>query len=1017
MGHHEYMRPASEPPDRVGVLLVPGIAAGRGGGELSVFAEAVLGWLERAGAPQRESNLLKPPQRRVEVRHTRIEPADDRPPQTVLVVDRGADAPLEIVITEAQWPARLQFPAAGKLGRWLVRVLPFLLLDVADTVVLRDVRRFGRRPLYWWRIAAGLLWLFMAAPLAIALVAVVVTTLVLTWLHIPGFDRLGSWLGLQLSRMFGDSYLLTTSPVQADAAVEAVGREIDSMAQRCPAVSVVAVAQGAAVAHTALRRHRSQAMRLLVTVGSGLRKYHEIPAARGTAGRPWEALFIVGFTLFWLAGPIWVGWIVLADPSPGRLIFAGFYAIVHGLMIWAAFQSQYGRPMVVDPMKYALPGAGSAFTWVDYYASADLVACGPVIDPTAEPQPGWPHEITVYNRASWFGDHGSYLANVDGFLGDLIPRLMSPSDGDRPPEPRQAVATARRYWRVQWLVGARVLAVLTGVAALLRVSGNLGAIGAEATGLLPEAVTRLVALAVKAYAELPLPAVSPAGFGLLTVALATVAVYMVLLLAWRRWDRRDAERYLAGAEPDAGGWPFAVFVAAFLVTTLVTVVTVVSLFQPGGPARMLAAALAAVTLPPQLLAAGMLTFLAVALYRGTALPSTHEQPGKGQAWFMLRLLAGALALVAAISIVTPGAVWVDDLVAPTRLAQLPGVLIGGVAGLAVGEAVRKLRYVLAAHVRPWIVQRSVVGASSISWGRIPPRGAALLRTLPFGGPVARLTPDGRHLLTASAGRASLRDTRSGRLVDRFPWTGQLAVADELVAEAAGGTVRVRAIGGPGPWSFAVDAHKPPGEPAANEVTALAFSPDGRLLVSAHAGGKIRVHDVQGQVELWQGETGVRTRHVAVGAGRQVAVAGDGRVQLWSQRDVCWEIRHEWTDDPHPARVTFDAAGTRLAVATADQAVLVRDCASGTEIARMALRGASGELGPIAWHPTGAAVVIAVGEEVRLWHPDDPSRDVRLYPDKGDVLDLDLTRDGQHMVVSCLDFTTVWRWCEELGVTV
>jgi WD40 repeat protein len=352
-------------------------------------------------------------------------------------------------------------------------------------------------------------------------------------------------------------------------------------------------------------------------------------------------------------------------------------------------------------------------------------------------------------------------------------------------------------------------------------------------------------------------------------------------------------------------------------------------------------------------------------------------------------------------------------VAPTRLAQVPGVLIGGVAGLAVGEAVRRLRYVLATHIRQWIVRRSVVGASAISWGRNPPRGAALLRTLPVGGPVARLTPDGRHLLTASAGRATLRDTRSGRLVDRFPWTGPLAVADEMVAQAAGGTVRMRAIGSPGPGGDAAATDMPVGDPAEDQVVGLAFSPDGRLLVSAYAGGEIRVHDVQRRVELWRGETAARTRHVAAGPGGQVAVAGEGRVQLWRQRGVCWEMRHEWTDEPHPKRVAFDAAGARLAVATSDSAVVLRDCASGAELVRLDVRGI---VGPVAFHPTDAAVVIAVGDEVRLWHPGAPSRDVRLYPDKGEVLDLDVGRDGQRMVVGCLDVTTVWHWCDQAGET-
>ena len=1025
MSHHHRVSATSTPPERVGVLLVPGIGAGRRGRELLVFAEAVLGWLERSGAPQRETDLLQAPRRPVEVRQTCLEPADDRPPQTVLVVDRGAEPPLELLVSEARWPARLQPPGAGMLGRWLVRVLPFLLLDVADTAVLRDVRRFGRRPWQWWRIAGGLLGLLLAAPLALAVVAVVAGTLLLTWLRIPGFDRLGGWVGLRLSRMFGDSNLLTTSPVQADAAVEAVGREIDGLAGRCPTVAVVAVAQGAAVAHAAVRRHRSSALRLLVTVGSGLRKYHEIPGAGRAAARPWDALFFIVCVVMFLSGPVWVGWLVLVDPSFGRLAIAGLVALVHGGMIWAFFTIQYGRSLVVDAATYALPGAGSTFTWVDYYASVDLVAGGPVIDPTGEPPPGWPREVPVHNRASWFTDHGSYLANVDGFLGDLVPRLLRPSDADRLPGPGHVAATARRFWRVQWLVAARVLVVLTGVAMLVRFYGDRNAIGSTVTGILPEVVTRVAALAVKPFAELSLPSIRASAVGVLAVALATGAIYAVLLMTWRQWDRRDTERYLAGAEPDAGGWAFVIFLAALVATILVAVDAVGGLFRPVGPAAALVAALAAVPLPPiQLLLGGVLAFLAGALYRGTAHPGTGRSADDDTAdvdvaWLVLRFCAASAALTVGFTLVAPALFWRDeDVIAPTRLEQLPAVLIGGLAGLAVGEAIRRLRYLLAAHVRPWIARRSVASAPATSWGRSPPRGAALLRTLPTGGAVVRLSPDGRHLLTASAGRAVLRDTRTGRQVCRFPWTGPMAIIDDLVAQAGAGTIRLLPIGGRGPAEDAggdpaVAAWDPledsAGDPDGDEVTALAFAPDGRLLASARAGGVIRVHDVRRRVELWRQDIRARTRDLAVGPGGQVAIAADGRVQLWCPRGSGWELRHDWTDERYPKRVAFDGPGARLAIATSDGAISLRNTASGGELARLAVFG-----GRVVFHPADAAVVVAVedGYEVCVWYPDAPSRDVRLRPDHaGEVLDLDRSRDGRHLVVGHVDATTVWRWCD------
>ena len=340
-------------------------------------------------------------------------------------------------------------------------------------------------------------------------------------------------------------------------------------------------------------------------------------------GRPLTGLL---FSLLFLAGPALVLWGVLVNPSVGGLVFVVIYSVVHGGIAAAFFSDQYGRAVTVDSKTYALAGAGEEFTWVDYYASGDIVANGPVVDSTSEPPaPGWPHEVEVHNRGSWFSDHKSYLANVEEFLGDLVPRLIGLGSDDAPRNTGQAAAAARRYWRVKWLVAARVLVVATATALLLRLYVHRTVIGARVIDFIPVPVRKLGTLAAKPFADLPIPGLSAPVVGVLSIALAGWVTYAILKLVWRRWDRRDSEIFFSGKEYDAGGVPFGVFLAGVAVVAAAAVGAVLSVWFN---ADLLGAVFDTMpSLPKPLLTLGVMAFSAGALYRGTAGTESERSPG------------------------------------------------------------------------------------------------------------------------------------------------------------------------------------------------------------------------------------------------------------------------------------------------------------------------------------------------------------------------------------------------------
>jgi hypothetical protein len=149
----------------------------------------------------------------------------------------------------------------------------------------------------------------------------------------------------------------------------------------------------------------------------------------------------------------------------------------------------------------------------------------------------------VVNFASPLRDHTGYWRNRDEFVATLAATLADAAGQtvDRPGSSDASwrrLAAARRRWRVGWLQGLRLLAVATAAVLLVVNAGHSAAIGRRAVDL---ATSRADLLPLADWSSgASVPPTASRGAGLLAIALATLAGYLLLAGLWRWWDARES---------------------------------------------------------------------------------------------------------------------------------------------------------------------------------------------------------------------------------------------------------------------------------------------------------------------------------------------------------------------------------------------------------------------------------------------------------------------------------------------
>jgi tetratricopeptide (TPR) repeat protein len=186
--------------------------------------------------------------------------------------------------------------------------------------------------------------------------------------------------------------------------------------------------------------------------------------------------------------------------------------------------------------------------WFDFYASADPVPNGPLLDDFA---PEDVYTVEVMNAHTVLGDHTAYWKNRDEFLLRITSKLLEIT-GLRTRSDAAPYAALRRRWRVRWRVAARW--TLAGIAAALAWRWFVEP---------PAFLGSLLHALPDSGFPISLLRGHPMRLILLLVGLLWACPGLIVLLLWRRWDASEIKAGISGADYVLADRQFLCFLAAF----------------------------------------------------------------------------------------------------------------------------------------------------------------------------------------------------------------------------------------------------------------------------------------------------------------------------------------------------------------------------------------------------------------------------------------------------------------------
>jgi hypothetical protein len=186
--------------------------------------------------------------------------------------------------------------------------------------------------------------------------------------------------------------------------------------------------------------------------------------------------------------------------------------------------------------------------WLDFFASADPVPNGPLLDDFA-PKDLLSYEVT--NAKSLLTDHTNYWKNKDDFLPRVANALLTTA-GLRS-RPRGSECARRRRWRVGWRVAARWALTLAAASLAYRWLVSKPTFFAHLAGAFPDSSFPLSILHRH-----------PTRLVLSIAAALWAAAALLVMSFWRLWDGKEIDAALSARDYRPFDWRFVIFLVLLI---------------------------------------------------------------------------------------------------------------------------------------------------------------------------------------------------------------------------------------------------------------------------------------------------------------------------------------------------------------------------------------------------------------------------------------------------------------------
>lgn len=291
--------------------------------------------------------------------------------------------------------------------------------------------------------------------------------------------------------------------------------------------------------------------------------------------------------------------------------------------------------------------------------------------------------------------------------------------------------------------------------------------------------------------------------------------------------------------------------------------------------------------------------------------------------------------------------------------------------------------------------------------------AAVRERMPAGELAGRIALESRSLFAASLGAQDL----SAPAADRLELPESPLVAWPAAVHPDGRSMAVGLPNGPVRWAR---GDPPPTAPAPDETAPrlrLTYSPDGRYLACAPAGGGLRLWDgaVTRVVAELDRPGGADVLAVGFAGGNTVrACYADGRVRSWSlpefREGAGWSIgAAAWT------AARFGRSGDRLAAGAADGRVYL--FRGGEPAGKFEGPTDRAEVRTLAWAPDGERIAVGGKDGTVTLRHRDGTLDHRFAPTSVGVDGLEFTPDGCQLLAGATPAGSMWVWDVSTGTQV